>query len=192
MHAPTLATQQVLPPRDPAFVPKYHGTTGPIATTFARWFVSASAAFLPTLEALGVPWNKEPLGGDNIGGCVSLSSIDAAAARRSYSATAYLAPNAERPNLVVLTNATAGRIVFNARREARGVEFWVGGERFLASVTREVIVAAGTVQSPQILELSGIGGKEEVLDPLGIECVVDNPNVGENLQEHHCELYTPL
>jgi choline dehydrogenase-like flavoprotein len=66
---------------------------------------------------------------------------------------------------------------------AKGVRFAHGGVQFSAFASREVIVSAGSVQSPQILELSGIGGSA-VLSAAGIPVKVDNPNVGENLQDH--------
>jgi len=189
MHAPTLDSQLELAPTPP-YQPVYHGTSGPVSTSFSRWFAQVAKAFIPTLEVLGIMRNKEPLSGNNIGGILSVSSIEPQAVTRSYSATAYLQPNKDRSNLVVLTAATATRIIFDDKKVVTGVEFIVGGEKFYARATKEVILSAGSIQSPQLLELSGIGGKS-LLSKHGIPVVVDNPNVGENLQEHLCENTPP-
>lgn len=189
MHAPTLESQLELAP-DPPYQPEYHGTSGPVSTSFVRWAVQAAKAWFPALEALGIARNKEPMSGNNIGGLMGLSSIEPQRVTRSYSATAYLQPNKARSNLVVLTGATATRIVFSDKKAATGVEFIAGGAKFYARATKEVILSAGSIQSPQLLELSGIGGKS-LLRKYGIPVVVDNPNVGENLQEHHSEKPSP-
>jgi choline dehydrogenase len=100
--------------------------------------------------------------------------------RRSYTAPAYYVPNAARPNLVVLTNALVKKIEFE-NLVATGVRYSVAGEDKFVRTRGEVILSAGSVGSPKILELSGIGSKAR-LGALGIDVVVDNPNVGENLQ----------
>jgi len=185
VHAPTLKSQLELAP-NPPYQPEYHGTSGPVSTSFVKWFVRAVTAFIPTLEALGIAGNKEPMSGNNIGGRVSLSSIDPQTTRRSFSANAYLEPNKDKSNLVVLTAATATRVVFNHKKVATGVEFIADGKKFCARATKEVILSAGSIQSPQLLELSGIG-KKTLLSKFGIPVILNNPNVGENLQEHYCE-----
>lgn len=113
--------------------------------------------------------------------------MDPASKTRSYSASAYYAPAAERPNLNVVTGATASRIVLedggSSKLGARGVVFQQDGAEHTVKAKREVILAAGAFQTPKLLELSGIGSKE-VLAKAGVDCKVDNPNVGENLQDH--------
>jgi len=94
----------------------------------------------------------------------------------------YLAPAARRANLRVITDALATGIVCEGTR-ARGVTFIHGGERRRVDARREVIVAAGAVRSPQLLELSGIGDAT-VLQRLGIPVVAHLPGVGRNLQDH--------
>jgi len=152
MHVPTLEAQLELAPKPP-YQLEYHGTSGPVSTSFVRWFVQATKTFIPTLEALGIARNKEPMSGNNVGGFLSVSSIETQTVTRSYSATAYLQPNRERSNLVVLTAATATRIIFNDQKVVTGVEFIVGGAKFYARATKEVILSAGSIQSPQLLEL---------------------------------------
>ena len=115
-------------------------------------------------------------------------AIDMKSGRRSSSVYGYYLPNAHRKNLSLIMDAMVHRIVFsdedsNKDKTATGVEFVVDGQTYTASAKKEVILCAGTVQSPQILELSGIGSKS-ILEREGIKVVVDNPGVGENLQDH--------
>ena len=97
---------------------------------------------------------------------------------------AYLRPAMKRPGLQVEIKAHATRILFDGRR-ATGVEFIQGGERKTAAAGGEVILAAGSINSPQLLQLSGVG-PGGVLAPLGIDMVCDSPAVGANLQDHLC------
>jgi choline dehydrogenase len=102
--------------------------------------------------------------------------------RRSSAANAYLRPAMRRSNLVVRTHALATRIVFEGLR-ATGLRYRRGDADHLARVRRDVIVSAGSINSPQLLKLSGVGPREELAD-LGIALVRDLPGVGENLQDH--------
>jgi choline dehydrogenase len=105
--------------------------------------------------------------------------------RRSYSARAYYEPNADKISL--LTNALVEKIEFEKSRSgdvtATGVKFLVNGTSYTVKVNKEVIVCGGAINSPQILELSGIGSAS-VLQKAGVEVVVDLPGVGENLNDH--------
>jgi choline dehydrogenase len=102
---------------------------------------------------------------------------------RCSAATAFLKPLRGRRNLTVLTRAHVTRVLFE-RKRAIGVEWESGGERHVARAEREVILSAGAVQSPQILQLSGIG-PAALLRQHGIEVVADSQEVGENLQDHY-------
>ena len=101
--------------------------------------------------------------------------------RRWSTATAYLREAARRPNLRIEADALATRVVFEGAR-ARGVEYVQRDEKHVA-YAREVLVAAGAIQSPQLLELSGIGNPD-LLRPLGIEVVAASPAVGEHMVDH--------
>jgi choline dehydrogenase len=102
---------------------------------------------------------------------------------RRWSATnAFLRPALKRPNLTVLTDAHASRIRTSGKA-AQGVEFTRGGEALFAEARRETILAAGSIGSPQLLQLSGIGPAAH-LQRLQIPVVHDLPGVGENLQDH--------
>ncbi|MCJ1229556.1 hypothetical protein MMC12_006223 [Toensbergia leucococca] len=164
-----------------------HGTTGPIQTTYSASYAATHRHWHATLNNLSVPTNTSHFSGSNTGVWTSLTSVTPDRRERSYAATAYYQPNSKRANLVLLTEALVREVVLEKdeveRWGARGVRFERGGEEFVARTEGEVIVCAGSVQSPQLLELSGIG-KREVLEAAGIEVKVENPNVGENLQDH--------
>ena len=102
--------------------------------------------------------------------------------RRCSAANAYLRPAMRRKNLFVATGAAASRVVFEGRR-ASGVQYRIGRRTVFARARREVILAGGAINSPQLLKLSGIGPAAE-LRALGIEIVHNLPGVGENLQDH--------
>lgn len=185
VNLPILSSQLEIAPM-PAVLPQYHGFHGPVQTSFSRFHQPAAQGFLPALSALtGLPSNLEPMSGSNIGGYVSLDSIDGVNATRSYAATAFVKPNAARPNLNVLTGVMVTQILIDSSGRTQGVLFDTGtGENFTVRARREVVLSAGAVQSPQLLELSGVGNAS-MLAALGIKTLVDNPNVGENFQDHH-------
>lgn len=113
-------------------------------------------------------------------------AIDPKTWTRSYSYTGYIEPHLDRTNLKVLTNAKAGKILLRKEGDeavASGVQFFVDGKEYNASAARKVISSAGSAQTPQILELSGIGDRS-VLGKHGIKVLVENANVGKNLQDH--------
>jgi choline dehydrogenase len=111
---------------------------------------------------------------------------------RSYAATAYYLPAAKRPNLKVTTGALVGKVLTKRSSEGNvhtiGVQYTIGKTVFQARASKEVVLSAGSIGSPQILELSGIGNPA-VLNKHGIKVDVENQNVGENLQDH---VYVPI
>lgn len=96
---------------------------------------------------------------------------------------AYLAPARHRPNLAVMTHTMAGELVFDGARCA-GARLLHEGRRVLVRVRREVILTAGAIRTPQVLELSGIG-RPDVLDRLGVPVRVASPDVGERYADHY-------
>ncbi len=109
--------------------------------------------------------------------------------RRWSAANAYLKPALARRNLSKVSRALARRILFDGRR-AIGVEYEKGGKVHTVLADREVVLAAGSINSPQLLQLSGVGSAPH-LKELGIEPVADRPGVGENLQDH-LEIYLQM
>jgi choline dehydrogenase len=103
--------------------------------------------------------------------------------RRCSSARAYLAPARGRPNLTVWTDTVAQRVLLDGTRRATGVQLLRGGERVQVQARQEVVVAAGAIHSPQLLQCSGIG-PGALLQRLGLAVQVDAPDVGRNLQDH--------
>lgn len=127
-------------------------------------------------------WDKvedlnEP-GGDRIG----YTPYNIGKGRRSAAAQAFLRPALGRPNLSLMSGTMVERVVFEGRR-AVGVEVSNSAGRQTIKAGREVILACGALQTPQVLELSGIGGASR-LKSLGINVLQDSPGVGENLREH--------
>jgi choline dehydrogenase-like flavoprotein len=159
-------------------------TTGPVKAVVNREVPAQQSGFIPAvMQDSGLPNNRESLGGDNIGVMFQPSSIDVTHYNRSYSANAYL-PLAGT-NLAVMANTRVALINFElhngtAVQRATGVTLQNGTT---ITANREVILSAGTVQSPGLLELSGIG-QAAVLAPLNRTHLIDLPGVGENLQDH--------
>jgi len=101
---------------------------------------------------------------------------------RCSSADAFLRPALERPNLTVLTHAQVTRIIFEDYR-AIGIEYIKKGTREIIQARQEILLSAGAIQSPHILQLSGIGPRN-LLNKFGIKLIKENNNVGNNLQDH--------
>ena len=160
---------------------------GPIQVSYTGVVQDPLAkAWVDTFKGLNHAMTGSPYSGNSVGGYANAATLDPKSKTRSYATTAYYAPASERPNLHVLTGATVEKIGFAADKDPRvadSVTVTSQGQSRSIGVKQEVIVAAGVFQSPKILELSGIGGSQ-LLKSLDIPVVVDNPNVGENLQDH--------
>jgi choline dehydrogenase len=137
-------------------------------------------AFIEACEEVGIPRIDDFNGGDNFG--VSYFRVNQRRGVRVNTAKAFLKPALSRKNLTVLSQAQAKEIAFDGRR-ATGVVFWRKGQLCEAEAACEVILAAGAIGSPQLLELSGIGSGE-VLRAAGVPVRYELPGVGENLQDH--------
>ncbi|KAJ7784188.1 GMC oxidoreductase [Mycena metata] len=172
------------------FIPAAHGTTGPLHNSFSKVISDAQKPWLPGLESLGVKQIEDALAGENVGAWMAPATIDGVSSTRSYAASAYYVPVSNRSNLVVLTGAEATRIVSTETEEglvrATGVQFSVDGQprSIPVKLGGEVIVSAGTIKTPQFLELSGIGNPQ-ILDGLGIGTKVNLPGVGEGVIDQY-------
>ncbi|KAL7904076.1 hypothetical protein GGI35DRAFT_490775 [Trichoderma velutinum] len=164
-----------------------YGKDGPLQLSLPFGGGVGDAAWRTTLMTLGLGAEDDPRRGSTLGGYATLKFVDAKRGWiRSYSARAYYEPVKERKNLVVLTGAHVNRILFEGNGEsvaASGVEFDVSGRVYVVKADKEIVLSAGTIQSPQILELSGVGSAN-ILKRAGVQVVLDNPNVGENFQDH--------
>ena len=157
----------------------WRGGSGPLGTEFARTKDDLYEAWLDAAKACGYPLTPDYNGKQQEGfGRGQYSIRDG---YRSSSSNAFLKPVRNRKNLTVEVNAHTTRIMLNGTR-ATGVEYVQNGATVRAEAAREVIVAAGTFNSPQILMLSGIGPAAHLRE-FGIDVVADLP-VGKNLQDH--------
>lgn len=137
-------------------------------------------AFIDAAQQAGHPFNPDFNGVDQTG--VSRVQVNQRRGLRHSAAAAYLWPARLRRNLTVRTRALVTRIIFEGDR-AVGVEYRARGRVEQARARREVILSAGAIESPKLLNLSGIGDAAQ-LKRFGIDVVVDNRAVGQNLQEH--------
>ncbi len=157
-----------------------HGATGPLWCSDIEKKHELIEAIIDGAEELGVPRTRDFNGGDQEG--VGYYQLFTHNGKRCSTSVAYLRPVRSRPNLKVEVDAQATGLILDGRR-AVGVRYRRGGETRSARVTREVVLAAGALQSPQLLQLSGIG-PSALLAQHGVPVVNDLPGVGENLQDH--------
>lgn len=173
------------------FEERAHGSDGELDVGFTPYLPSQGAFDIlkDTNQAKGYRWNKDVNTGNMPGFDAWPMTVDVASKTRSDAGRAFYWPIAdERPNLHVFLNTTASRILWeesssDSAKCASGVEtVRSDGTIRTLQATKEVIVSAGSIRSPAILELSGIGNPS-VLSPLGIDVAVDLPSVGSNLQD---------
>ncbi len=157
-----------------------HAVGGPLSVSDLKYKNPLSDAFLLAAGECQLPSNTDFNGKSQEGmGYYQVTQRDG---QRCSAAKAYLHPASERENVAVFTDSHTERVVFDAQR-ATGVELIHQGARKAVTAKREVILAAGAFQSPQLLMLSGIGPAAHLREH-GLDVVVDNSNVGENLQDH--------
>jgi choline dehydrogenase len=160
--------------------PKYRGDSGPMRPHVAADPNPVSETFLAAAKELGYPMTDDFNGAVQEGAGWHELTIDGG--RRQSTATAYLHPAGHRPNLTVRTGALARRLTFDGTR-CTGVEYQRGDRVERVTAEAEVIVCGGTVNSPQLLLLSGVGPADHLRE-VGIDVVHDLPGVGENLHDH--------
>ena len=158
---------------------EYHGVGGEVRVEDLRHVSPYTERFLEACYTLGIPPNPDFNGASQEG--AGLFQVTQRRGRRWSAADAFLRPVMGRPNLTVQTGALVHRVVVE-RGRAVGVVFSLGSRLVTARAEAEVVLAAGTIGSPQILQLSGVG-RPEVLQPLGITPLVESP-VGDNLMDH--------
>jgi len=164
------------------FANEFHGYGGPLGVSNPISPLPICEAFFQAGQELGIPFNPDFNGALQEGfGYYQLTQLDA---RRSSTASGFLAPVRRRPNLTVMLKTPALRILVKGGG-AVGVEVAAGGNRkpSVVRAAREVIVAAGAIGSPKLLMQSGIGPADH-LRAVGVPVVHDLPGVGSNLQDH--------
>ncbi|KAJ7493611.1 alcohol oxidase [Mycena latifolia] len=178
------------PPASPTIFPlnssdiaAAHGTNGPLKISYNNYLTDVDGPSVQAAHVLGVPLNSNPDLGNRAGFSPVARNVDQATGLRRYAGNSYYKPNAQRQNLVLLTGAQATKILFGKTKAATGVQYIVNGTTYTAHVKKELILAAGSLKTAPLLELSGVGNKD-LLHGLGIPCVLDLPAIGENLQDH--------
>ena len=157
------------------------GREGPLRVTNPEPRDPLFATIIKAAEQVGIRHNPDYNGASQEG--IAMSQATIAAGRRMSTARCYLDPIRKRRNLHVETEALTERLVLDGKR-CTGVRYSVAGYVREARAAREVVVSAGTINSPQLLELSGIGQPERLRN-LGIEVRHVVPGVGENLRDHY-------
>ena len=156
------------------------GQGGPVPVSEPHALSQGAAAFLASCQAAGFALHRDVNDGAIEG--ASPVQMNVRGGRRVSTARAYLHPARRRPNLRVVTGASARRVLV-ADGRATGVEADTPAGRILFDAAREVVLCGGAIASPQLLMLSGIGDGA-ALAALGIACVLHRPAVGQNLQDH--------
>jgi choline dehydrogenase len=159
---------------------EYHGEGGPLSVSDWRHDDPLSEAFVKAAVETGIPYNPDFNGATQEG--AGFFQTTTRRGRRASSAFSYLRPAKGRGNLCVETDALAQRLIFEGRR-ARAVEFCQRGTVRTARARKEILVSSGAYNSPQLLQLSGVG-PAELLKQHGIDVVLDAPGVGHDLQDH--------
>jgi choline dehydrogenase len=160
--------------------PAFHGTNGPLWCSPIGRRHELIEAIIAGAGELGIPRNDDFNGADQEG--AGYYHLSTKRGWRCSTATAYLKPARRRTNLRVETRARATRLVFDGKR-ADGVIYRQRGEELTARARREILLCAGALQSPQLLQLSGVGAPS-LLHRFGIPAVHELRGVGENLQDH--------
>ena len=159
---------------------EFHGRDGPLGVSRA----SASPlcdAYIAAADEAGIPPNPDYNGREQEG--AGYFQVTTRNGWRSSAATAYLKPTRNRPNLHIQTDTLVRRLILEGTRVV-GVEVEHGDKIQILRAGREVLLAAGAINSPQILQVSGIGDAER-LRTAGVDVMHDLPEVGENLQDHY-------
>jgi choline dehydrogenase len=158
----------------------YHGGIGPLAVSDLAYHSPLTKAFVAAARECGLAANDDFNGPQQDGS--GFYQVTQRNGQRCSTADAYLRPAMDRPNLEVLTDARATKVVVEGGRAA-GVRYLLRGNEETAYAESEVILSAGAIGSPQLLMLSGIGPADHLRD-VDVPVTVDSPGVGSNLSDH--------
>jgi len=159
---------------------EFHGAGGPLSVSDMRVRRDVCDAYIDAAEEIGIPRNDDFNGATQEG--AGYFQLTARNGRRCSAAVGYLNPAKPRPNLRIITGALVHRVLVEDGR-ATGVELSAEGITQRVRAAGEVLLSAGAINSPHLLELSGIG-RGKVLQDVGVPVVQELPGVGENLQDH--------
>ncbi|MGF7036843.1 GMC family oxidoreductase [Mucilaginibacter lappiensis] len=158
----------------------FHGTGGPLHISQPKELHRIDVASTAAAISYGIPFKPDM--NSRAPGSVSPTSTTVKDGIRCSAFSGYLKPVLTHKNLTLSTGATVTKLNFEGN-QCTGLNYIKNGDTFRATAAKEVILSAGAFESPRILMLSGIGKKEDLQD-LGIQCLVDLPGVGQNLQDH--------
>jgi 4-pyridoxate dehydrogenase len=159
---------------------EFRGGDGPLGTCWSTFNDPLAEAYTAASRAAGLRWNADLNSGNNEG--IGRNQNTIRNGRRCSAAVAYLRPAMKRPNLTVETRALVSRILLD-RSRAVGVEYRRAGGNHVVRARREVLLAGGVINSPQLLMLSGIGDPDALRDA-GVKPEIELRGVGQNLQDH--------
>jgi choline dehydrogenase len=165
---------------------RFHGRSGPLQIGEPAWRNELSDAYVAAAKAAGLHENPDFNGAQQEG--VGYYQLTVRDGRRNSTARAFLKPARSRPNLHIVTEAFAEKVVFDGKR-ARSVIYSQNGQTVTADAKGEIILCGGAVNSPQLLMLSGVGSAEQ-LKKHNIPVTAHSPGVGENLQDHYAARLT--
>ncbi|CEL10586.1 hypothetical protein ASPCAL13703 [Aspergillus calidoustus] len=173
--------------------PSVHGSSGPIQSSYAPWIWPSTKHFISALTGLGIRIPKDAASGDAVGLYFSPHNQDPLTVSRSDARRGYWEAASHRPRLSLLAGRTVSRLITKQTPQGptvTGVEFVSSKCKSptVVKVSKEAILAAGAIHTPQLLQLSGIGDPA-ILSPLNISTVAKVPGVGRNLQDH---VYVPV
>jgi choline dehydrogenase len=160
---------------------EYRGRNGPLKVTESNETGPLYQALIKAAGEVGIAYTKDYNGAKQDG--IGMTQATIRNGRRMSTARCYLDPARSRPNLTIQANAHTECLLLEGRR-CVGVRYTVNGQQREARANREVVVSAGSINSPQLLELSGIG-QPTLLQSLGIEVRHELKGVGENLRDHY-------
>ena len=160
---------------------EYHGVGGPLNVADLRQQSEISQVFIRAAGQVGYPLSDDFNGAEQVG--VGFYQVTQKDGQRCSSARAYLHPILQRPNLTILTNALASRVLIEGQRAVGVAYLDRSGQTVEVRARREVVLAGGAINSPQLLLLSGVGPRAE-LERHGIPVAHELPGVGQNLQDH--------
>ena len=167
----------------------YYGTNGPIQASFPNFEYPDVATIWAAYKGQGVPLPKEHASGNAVGAYWIPTALKPLTQTRSHARNGYYDPVKSRSNLILATGTTVNEILFDQNfftgYKANGVQYVSRSDKTVKQVyaSREVIMAAGAVFTPQLLQLSGLGPKA-VLNAAGVRVKKDMPAVGANMQDH--------
>jgi len=159
----------------------YRGRNGPLKVTESNESGAIYDALIKAAGQIGINYTKDYNGAKQDG--IGMTQATIRGGRRMSTAVCYLDPARTRPNLTIIANALTEALLFDGKR-CVGVRYNVHGQQQEARASREVVVSAGSINSPQLLELSGVGQPER-LKAAGIEVRHELKGVGENLRDHY-------